>query len=90
MSRALRPRTDRTIGICDNAWGRHRLRRFLAEYGWTGTRAGFLDVVQARVRAHAADVRSLAATGDPLFARLASQGAADNLDIALAELEQIT
>jgi hypothetical protein len=51
--------------------------------------AGFLDVLRAQVGAHAARVRALAAAGDPLFARLARQGVADNLDIALAELDQI-
>lgn len=65
------------------------MRLFLAKYGWTGTIAGFLDVVRARIRAHAAGIRSLAASDDPLFARLAAQGVADNLDIALAELEDI-
>jgi hypothetical protein len=66
-----------------------RLRRFLAEYGWSGTMVGFLDVLQAQVGAHAARVRALATAGDPLFARLARQGVADNLDIALTELDQI-
>jgi len=65
-----------------------RLRLFLAEYGWTGTTGEFLDVIRARIRAHAAGVRGLAATGDPLFARLVTQGVADDLDTALAELER--
>ena len=66
-----------------------RLRLFLAEYGWTGTVAGFLDVVGTRMRAHAAGIRGLAAAGDPLFARLIAQGVAGNLDTALAELDEI-
>ena len=66
-----------------------RLRLFLTEYGWTGTAAGFLDVVRARVSAHAIGVRDLAAAGDPLFTRLVAQGMADDLDSALADLEQI-
>jgi hypothetical protein len=65
-----------------------RLRLFLAEYGWTGTTGEFLDVTQARIRAHADGVRSLAATGDPLFTRLIAQGVADDLDTALAELKR--
>ena len=66
-----------------------RLRRFLAEYGWSGTMVGFFDVLRAQIGAHTARVRALADAGDPLFARLARQGVADNLDIALAELDQI-
>jgi hypothetical protein len=65
-----------------------RLRLFLAEYGWTGTAGEFLDVVQARIRAHADGVRALAATGDPLFTRLVAHGVADDLDTALTELER--
>jgi hypothetical protein len=49
----------------------------------------FLDVLRAQIGAHTARVRALAAAGDPLFARLARQGVADNLDIALAELDEI-
>jgi len=66
-----------------------RLRRFLTEYGWPGTVAGFLDVVRARIGAHAACVRMLAAAGDPLFIRLVRQGVLDNLDIALAALDEL-
>lgn len=65
------------------------LRLFLAEYGWTGTTSDFLDAVRARIRAHAAGVRTLAATGDPLFTRLVAHGVADDLDTALAELDEI-
>ena len=66
-----------------------RLRLFLAEYGWTGTIGEFLGIVRARVCAHAAGVRGLAATGDPLFTRLVAQGVADDLDTALAELNEM-
>jgi aminoglycoside phosphotransferase (APT) family kinase protein len=66
-----------------------RLGRFLAEYGWPGGIGDFLDLVRARVRAHVAGVRKLAMAGDPLFARLVGQGVAGNLDIALAELQEI-
>jgi hypothetical protein len=67
-----------------------RLRLLLAEYGWTGTIGEFLDIVRARICAYAAGVRALAATGDPLFTRLITQGAADDLDTALTELNEIT
>ena len=64
------------------------LRLFLAEYGWTGTTGEFLDVVRLRIGAHAAGVRDLASAGDPLFTRLVAQGVADDLDTALAELNE--
>lgn len=66
-----------------------RLRLFLAEYGWTGTLPAFLDVVAVRIRAHVTTLRALAAAGDPLFARIVSQGAADDLETAISELGQI-
>jgi thiamine kinase-like enzyme len=65
-----------------------RLRLFLAGYGWTGTTGEFIDVIRAHIRAHAAGVRALAATGDPLFTRLVVHGVADDLDTALIELEK--
>jgi Phosphotransferase enzyme family len=65
-----------------------RLQLFLAEYGWTGTMGEFLDIVRTRICAHAAGVRNLAAAGDPLFTRLVVQGVADDLDTALAELNE--
>jgi Phosphotransferase enzyme family len=65
-----------------------RLRLLLAEYGWAGPTGEFLDIVRARACAHAAGVRGLAATGDPLFTRLVALGVAGDLDIALAELDE--
>ena len=65
-----------------------RLGLLLAEYGWTGTIGEFLDIVRARICAHAAGVRALAATGDPLFTRLVAQGVVDDLDTALAGLNE--
>ena len=65
-----------------------RLRVLLAEYGWTGATGEFLGIVRARICAHAAGVRSLAASGDPLFTRLAALGVANDLDTALAELDE--
>jgi hypothetical protein len=46
----------------------------------------FLEVVQARVKAHADGIRDLAAAGDEVFGRLLRQGVADDLDKAIAEL----
>jgi hypothetical protein len=73
-------------GFTDFAGRPRRLRLFLAEYGYQEPVPGFLPVVRARIRAHANGVRRLAATGDPLFARMVAAGVVDNLDIALAEL----
>ena len=76
-------------GFTDFARRPDRLRQFLAGYGWTGPVAGFLDVVRDRIRAHVAGLHRLAAAGDPLFARIVSLGAADDLETALAELDQV-
>jgi hypothetical protein len=73
-------------GFTDFAARPERLRLFLDGYGWAGPAAGFLDVVRDRIRAHAAGLRSLAAAGDPLFARIVSRGGAGDLETALAEL----
>jgi len=58
----------------------------LHAYGWAATAAEFLEVVQARVKAHADGIRDLAAAGDEASGRLLRQGVADDLDQALAEL----
>ena len=73
-------------GFTDFAARPGRLGRFLRTYGWTATETEFLAVVRARVQAHADGVRDLAAAGDEVFGRLLSQGVADDLDRALAEL----
>ena len=76
-------------GFTDFAARPARLRLFLDSYGWAGPAAGFLDVVRDRIRAHLAGLHRLAGAGDPLFARLISQGAAANLAAALAELGEL-
>ena len=73
-------------GFTDFAARPRRLHQFLRAYGWPAPEAEFLEVVRARVQAHADGVRSLAAAGDEAFGRLLSQGVADDLDRALAEL----
>ena len=55
-------------------------------YGWPATTGQFLDVVQARITAHADGIRDLAASGDPAFRRLLRQGIPDALDQAVTEL----
>jgi hypothetical protein len=48
-------------GFTDFAARPRRLHRFLRAYGWTAAEAEFLQVVRARVQAHADGVRRLAA-----------------------------
>ena len=73
-------------GFTDFAARPRRLGRFLGIYGWSGTTAEFLDVVEARVKAHANGIRDLAAAGDEPFERLLSQGIPDALEQAITEL----
>jgi hypothetical protein len=76
-------------GFTDFGARPRRLRLFLAGYGWTGTGPAFLEIVAAHLHAHAARVRALADGGDRRFAQMVAQGVANNLDVALAELQQI-
>ena len=73
-------------GFTDFAARPRRLDRFLRVYGWQATAGDFLDVVEARIRAHAGGIRGLAASGDEAFGRLLSQGVPDALDLAVDEL----
>jgi len=73
-------------GFTDFAARPGRLGRFLAIYGWSGSTGEFLDVVEARVRAHADGIRDLAAARDDAFVRLLRQGVPDALGQAIAEL----
>jgi hypothetical protein len=73
-------------GFTDFAARPRRLCWFLRAYGWQATAAELLEVVRARVQAHADGIRDLAAAGDEVFGRLLRQGVADDLDQALAEL----
>jgi hypothetical protein len=76
-----------TEGFTDFAARPGRLDRFLRAYGWPATTAELLEVVQARVKAHADGIRELATTGDEVSESLLRQGVADNLDQALTELD---
>ena len=76
-------------GFTDFKGRPRRLQLFLAEYGWTGPTSAFLEVVAARIQAHVTSLRDLAAH-DPLFARIVTQGGADALEAALAELAHFT
>ena len=73
-------------GFTDFAARPRRLDRFLRTYGWSATTGEFLNVVEARVKAHADGIRDLAASGDEAFGRLLRQGVPDALDQAIGEL----
>ena len=73
-------------GFTDFAARPRRLDLFLASYGWSGTTADFLAVVEARMNAHAAAIRARAAAGEEAFERLLVQGVPDAVDQALADL----
>ena len=73
-------------GFTDFAGRPRRLGRFLDAYGWSGTTGQFLDVVHARMTAHANGIRDRAAAGDGTSRRLLSQGVPDAVDQALADL----
>jgi hypothetical protein len=77
-------------GFTDFAARPRRLDRFLRAYGWTATAREFLDVVEARIKAHANGIRNLAATGDEAFSRLLRQGIPDDLDQAITELQSFS
>jgi hypothetical protein len=73
-------------GFTDFAARPRRLDRFLGTYGWSGTTGEFLDVVEARMTAHAVGIRAKAAAGDEPSGRLLRQGVPDAIDQALADL----
>lgn len=74
-------------GFTDFAGRPRRLDQFLATYGWSASTGEFLDVVEARAKAHAEGIRlSAAAAGDEAHRRLLDQGIADALDEANVEL----
>jgi hypothetical protein len=73
-------------GFTDFAARPGRLDRFLGIYGWPGTAGEFLDVVEARMKAHADGIRDLAASGEEAFGELLRQGVPAAIDQAIAEL----
>lgn len=73
-------------GFTDFAGRPRRLHTFLGAYGWSGATGEFLDLVEARIRAHANAIRDLAGAGDQASARLLSQGVPAALDQAIDEL----
>lgn len=73
-------------GFTDMASRPRRLNQFLRAYGWAGQPEEFLEVVRARVKAHADGIRTLASAGDEMSGKLLREGIADNLDQALTEL----
>jgi hypothetical protein len=73
-------------GFTDFAGRPRRLGRFLDAYGWSGTTGEFLEVVEARMTAHAGKIRDGAAAGDEAAKRLLDQGVAEAVDQGLADL----
>jgi Phosphotransferase enzyme family len=73
-------------GFTDFAARPRRLDLFLTTYCWSGTTADFLAVVEARMRAHAAAIREMAAAGEQAFRRLVLQGEPDAVDQALGDV----
>ena len=73
-------------GFTDFAGRPRRLGRFLGTYGWSGTTGAFLDVVEARMTAHAAGIGEKAAAGDEASGRLLRQGVPEAIGQALADL----
>ncbi len=66
----------------------HRLRMLLDAYGYGGSTVELLDAVRVRITDHVAELRRLAAAGDPPFARLVRDGAAAALERAVDELDR--
>ncbi|WP_163508803.1 phosphotransferase [Fodinicola acaciae] len=73
-------------GFTDFAGRRRRLERFLRSYGSPWELAEIVEIMRQQIRAHADDI---AAGGDPLSVKMAGQGVADNLNQAMAELDQL-
>jgi hypothetical protein len=73
-------------GVTDFAARPRRLDRFLDAYGWPATTGEFLDVVEARITAHADGIRDKAAAGDEASGRLLRQGVPEACEQALADL----
>lgn len=65
-----------------------RLAMLLEAYGYQGDVDWVLRAVRTRVSEHAADIRKLAAAGDPLFIRLVELGVISGLDRALVQLAE--
>ncbi len=65
-----------------------RIRLLLNAYGYTGTVPELLNAVRARVRDLSYTVLTLAAQGDPLFARMVATGTIEAQTCALLDLDQ--
>lgn len=65
-----------------------RLELFLSSYGWTGSQAELLAIVQDRVAASADGILRTAATGDPAYQQMLDRGVERDLRTAIAELNE--
>jgi Phosphotransferase enzyme family len=75
-------------GFTDFAGRPRRLAQFLGTCGWSATTGDFLDVVEARLIAHAKRIRDQAAAGDEPSRRLLGQGVPHAIDQGLDDLEE--
>jgi aminoglycoside phosphotransferase (APT) family kinase protein len=76
-------------GFTDFADRPRRLRRFLDSYGAGIDRAGFPDLIRARVQDCVDGLHRLAAGGDPHATQLVADGAAADMLTALEELCEV-
>ncbi|GAA2400801.1 phosphotransferase [Nonomuraea africana] len=74
-------------GFTDFAARPRRLRLFLDAYGWTGNPELIIKEVQARMSVRIGEIRRFGVTDDELYVRLLERGVADDLDLAIRELD---
>ncbi|WP_043618942.1 phosphotransferase [Nonomuraea candida] len=65
-----------------------RLRLFLDVYGYTGDPQAVVREIQARMRVRVAQIRRYGVSGDGLYAKLLRRGVADDVDVAIRELDE--
>lgn len=76
-------------GFTDFAARPRRLQLFLDEYGWTGTAGEIIDIAAAYASETARLIRELAAGGEALYEEMLTNGMADHLESAAAEMQQL-
>jgi hypothetical protein len=66
-----------------------RLRMFLEAYGWRGDPRVLVAVVQERMRVRAEEIRRRGALDEALYGRLLRGGVADDMELAVRELDEL-